>query len=102
MSDTIKVKLPDGSQQEVPKGTTALDVAKTISPRLAQSALVARVPPLYGASSLGAGAKATATATAPQEGQLVDLTKPLEQDVELRILTEKDPEALHVFRHSSA
>jgi threonyl-tRNA synthetase len=79
MADSIHVKLPDGSVKEVPSGTTALDVAKSISPRLAEAALVAK-----------AGAS------------LVDLTRPLEADTDLRILTEKDPESLEVFRHSSA
>ena len=41
MSENIKVKLPDGSAKEVPKGTTALDIAKAISPRLADAALAA-------------------------------------------------------------
>ena len=87
MSELIHVKLPDGSVKEVPKGTTALDIAKGISPRLADAALAAQIkpPPL--------------TATSPK---LVDLTTPLEEDVELRLLTERDPEALEVFRHSSA
>jgi threonyl-tRNA synthetase len=79
MADSIHVKLPDGSGKDVPRGTTALDVAKSISPRLAEAALVAK-----------AGAS------------LVDLTRPLEEDTDLRILTEKDPESLEVFRHSSA
>jgi threonyl-tRNA synthetase len=79
MADSIHVKLPDGSVKEVPSGTTALEVAKSISPRLAEAALVAK-----------AGAS------------LVDLTRPLEADTDLRILTEKDPESLEVFRHSSA
>jgi threonyl-tRNA synthetase len=79
MSDSIHVKLPDGSGKDVPRGTTAFDVAKSISPRLAEAALVAK-----------AGAS------------LVDLTRPLEEDTDLRILTEKDPESLEVFRHSSA
>ena len=65
MSDTIKVKLPDGTVKEVPKGTTALDIAKEISPRLADAALVART-----------------------NGDLIDLTRPLEKDTELRLLTE--------------
>ena len=34
MADSIHIKLPDGSSKEVPKGTTALEVAKSISPRL--------------------------------------------------------------------
>ncbi len=35
-------------------------------------------------------------------GDLIDLTRPLEKDTDLRSLTEKDPEALEVYRHSSA
>ena len=42
MSDSIHLKLPDGSSKEVAKGTTALDVAKSISPRLADAALAAK------------------------------------------------------------
>jgi len=76
---TIKVKLPDGSTKEVPKGTTALDIAKSISPRLADAALAAKT-----------------------NGDLIDLARPLEKDTDLRLLTEKDPEALGVYRHSSA
>src|ERR1700726_1812817 len=79
MADSIHVKLPDGSMKEVPKGTTALEVAKSISPRLADAALVAKT-----------------------NGDLIDLTKPLEKDTDLRLLTDKDPEALEVYRHSSA
>jgi threonyl-tRNA synthetase len=79
MADSIHVKLPDGSVKEVPSGTTALDIAKSISPRLADAALVAKT-----------------------NGDLIDLTRPLEKDTDLRILTEKDPESLEVFRHSSA
>jgi threonyl-tRNA synthetase len=79
MSDSIQIKLPDGSTKEVPKGTTALEVAKSISPRLADAALVAKT-----------------------NGDLIDLSRPLEKDADLKILTEKDPEALEVYRHSSA
>src|SRR6201990_3412276 len=79
MADSIHVKLPDGSEKEVPKGTTALEVARSISPRLADAALVAKT-----------------------NGDLIDLAKPLEKDTTLRILSEKDPEALEVYRHSSA
>ena len=41
MSESIHLKLPDGSSKEVPRGTTALEVAQSISPRLADAALVA-------------------------------------------------------------
>ncbi|HET9697238.1 MAG TPA: threonine--tRNA ligase, partial [Terriglobales bacterium] len=86
MSDNIRLKLPDNSIKEVPKGTTALDVAKSISPRLASAAIAAQIRPTSNGN----------------EPKLVDLTRPLEQDAEIRILTEKDPESLEVFRHSSA
>jgi threonyl-tRNA synthetase len=89
MSEQIKVKLPDGSVKEVPKGTTALDIAKGISPRLADAALAAKIAPI---STNGDHA----------EGILVDLTRPLESDTDLRLLTDRDPEALEVYRHSSA
>ncbi|PYX32337.1 MAG: threonine--tRNA ligase [Acidobacteria bacterium] len=79
MSESIHIKLPDGSTKEVPKGTTALDVAKSISPRLADAALAAKT-----------------------NGDLIDLTRPLDKDTDLRLLTDKDPEALEVYRHSSA
>src|SRR2546423_11361223 len=79
MADSIQVKLPDGSVKEVPKGTTALEVAKSISPRLADAALAART-----------------------NGNLIDLTKPLESDTDLQLLTDKNPEALEIYRHSSA
>src|SRR6266542_2593985 len=42
MPEMIKVKLPDGSVKEWPKGTTALEIAQSISPRLASAALVAQ------------------------------------------------------------
>src|SRR5207302_5135861 len=95
MPETIKIKLPDGSEKEFPKGATAHDMAMSISPRLASAALAAQVKP----SSNGGGAEAGADKNGTR---LVDLKRPIEKDSELRILTEKDPEALEVFRHSSA
>ncbi len=89
MSDNIHIHLPDGSTKEFPKGTTALDVAKSISPRLADAALAAKARPI-------------APSEGSPNGDLIDLTRPLEKDTDLRILTEKDPEALEVYRHSSA
>src|ERR1700682_2414555 len=79
MSQSITVTLPDGSQQAVPAGSRPIDVAKSISNRLAEEALVARV-----------------------NGELYDLTRPLETDATVQILTPKNPEALQVYRHSSA
>ncbi len=46
MSEQIKIQLPDGSVREVARGTTALDVAMSISPRLAAAVVVARIRPL--------------------------------------------------------
>ncbi|HEX4278185.1 MAG TPA: threonine--tRNA ligase [Bryobacteraceae bacterium] len=76
---SIQVTLPDGSVQEVPSGSSALDVARNISPRLADAAVVAKV-----------------------NDNLYDLKRPLEGDVKVQILTARDPEALFVYRHSTA
>src|SRR5215471_3634503 len=83
--ESIQVTLPDGKTLQVPRGTTPKEIARKISPRLAEEALVARVTPV------GNGA-----------GELVDLTRPLEGDAKLAILTRDDPQALEVFRHSAA
>jgi threonyl-tRNA synthetase len=77
--ENIQVTLPDGAVREVPRGTTAAEIARQISPRLAKEALVART-----------------------NGDLTDLSRPLEQDTKLAILTAKDPDAVQVFRHSAA
>ena len=106
MAENIHVKLPDGSVKDVPRGTSALDIAKSISPRLADAALAAQIKPLSPNGGGGNGHKPAAEVALPERvkinAQLVDLTRPLEQDAELRILTERDPEALEVYRHSSA
>jgi len=75
----FQVTLPDGSVQSVPAGAAPIDVARSISPRLADDALVAKV-----------------------NGDLWDLNRPLEADATLQILTPKNPEALEVYRHSTA
>ncbi len=89
MADSIQVKLPDGSVKEVPKGTTALDIAKSIGQRLADATLVAKARPI-------------APSEQSSNGDLIDVTRPLEKDTDLRLLTDRDPEALEVYRHSSA
>jgi threonyl-tRNA synthetase len=78
-AETIQITLPDGATREVPRGTTAAQIAHQISPRLAKEALVARA-----------------------NGDLVDLSRPLEHDAKVSILTAKDPDAVQVFRHSAA
>jgi len=78
-TETIQITLPDGATREVQRGTTAAQIAHQISPRLAKEALVARA-----------------------DGELVDLSRPLERDAKISILTAKDPDSLQVFRHSAA
>src|SRR6201993_4227105 len=101
--DQIHVTLPDGSVKDFPKGTTPVEIAKSISPRLAEAALVAKV---RATSGNGAQAKTgifSNSVDPAEDGSLLyDLRRPLEQDVKLQILTEKDPDALYVFRHSAA
>jgi threonyl-tRNA synthetase len=75
----VNITLPDGSSRTVPAGTTPRDVAAGISPRLAKAALAAVV-----------------------DDRLVDLTYPLQQDARVRIVTQDSPEALHLYRHSTA
>jgi threonyl-tRNA synthetase len=77
--EKINVTLPDGRVLEVPRGTTARQVAESIGARLAAAALAAKA-----------------------NGQIVDANRPLEQDVSLEIITEKSPDALGVLRHSAA
>ena len=77
--ETIQITLPDGATREVQRGTTAAQIAHQISPRLAKEALVARA-----------------------DDQLVDLSRPLERDTKVAILTPKDPDAVQVFRHSAS
>jgi len=77
--ETIHITLPDGAVRDVPRGTTAAQIAGQISPRLAKDALVARA-----------------------DGDLVDLSRPLDRDAKVSILTAKDPDAVQVFRHSAA
>ncbi len=75
----VNVTLPDGSSRAVPPGTSVRDVAEAISPRLAKVALAGVV-----------------------DGRMVDLTYPLTADASVRIVTPDSPEALHVYRHSTA
>src|SRR5690349_24402592 len=98
MAETIHIKLPDGSDKEVPKGTTALQIATEISPRLADAAFAAKVRPLGSGNGLGSGNQHHADSsvratqdlsdknvrpTQSNDGDLIDLTRPLEKDVEL-------------------
>jgi len=75
----VTVTLPDGSHRSVPVGTLVRDIAEQISPRLAKAALAGFV-----------------------DGRLVDLTFPLEHDASVKIVTQDNPEALALYRHSTA
>jgi threonyl-tRNA synthetase len=103
---SIQVQLPDGSVREVPSGTTPLTIAESISPRLAQAAVVARIRPLKAAPVAAASADGSEASMYGAEDthaeRLVDLTAPLQEDVALQLLTEKDPDAQKVLRHSAA
>ena len=107
-SNFIAVHLPDGAVREVPAGTTPLDIANSISPRLAAASVVARLTPLSGGSAANSareGDSAEAAMYAAEDKtapRLVDLATPLGEDTRLELVTEKDPEALKVVRHSAA
>jgi threonyl-tRNA synthetase len=75
----VTVSLPDGSSRTVPAGTSVRDVAAEISPGLARAALAGVVG-----------------------GRLVDLSYPVDTDGPIRIVTDRSPEALPLFRHSTA
>jgi threonyl-tRNA synthetase len=75
----VTVTLPDGSHRSVPAGAAVRAVAEAISPRLAKAALAAAV-----------------------DDRLVDLTCPLTADASVRIVTDQSPEALALYRHSTA
>src|SRR6187431_1493839 len=75
----ITVTLPDGSTKQLESGAPVKAVAEAISPRLADAALAAFVG-----------------------DKMVDLTYPLTGDASVRIVTNKSPEALELYRHSTA
>ena len=79
MNQQVTITLPDGSSRAVSAGTPVRDVAMAISPRLEKAAVAAVV-----------------------DDRLVDLSFPLQKDAKVRIVTPDSPEALPLFRHSTA
>ena len=77
MTASLTVKLPDGSQRELPQGATAEDLAKAIGPGLAKAAVASVI-----------------------NGRVRDLRFELADGDEVKLLTKKDPEAIEVLRHS--
>ena len=75
----VKITFPDGSVREYEKGVTGMEIANSISPRLAQEVLAASV-----------------------DGETWDLTRPIEQDASVRLLKWDDEEGKHAYWHSSA
>ena len=75
----IKITLPDGSVREYEKGTSALDIAKSISEGLARKVLVANI-----------------------NGEVWDVTRAINDDASLKLLTWDDADAKSTFRHSTA
>ena len=112
VQDPIQVHLPDGTVKEFAAGVTPFQVAESISPRLAAASVVARIQPLNGATpektespangKEGGDAAAMYASEDAQAERLVDLSTPLNEGVKLQLLTEKDPDALRVVRHSAA
>ncbi|MEO6806835.1 MAG: threonine--tRNA ligase [Edaphobacter sp.] len=103
----IRIQLPDGSVREVPRGTTAYDVAMSISPRLAAVVVVARIRPLTTITSDGIVVQEDTSEAAMYGGaqggeRIVDLAAPLTEDVALELLKENDEASLKVVRHSAA
>lgn len=77
--EQINIQFPDGNKKAFDKGTTTEDIAQSISPGLGKKAVAGKF-----------------------NGQLVDLTKPLETDGSIEIVTPGSEEALEVLRHSTA
>jgi len=77
--DQINIQFPDGNSKAFDKGTTTEDIAQSISPGLRKKAVAGKF-----------------------NGQMVDLTRPLETDGEIEIVTPGSEEALEVLRHSTA
>ena len=75
----IKITFPDNSVREYAKGTTAMQIAESISSRLAQEVLAASV-----------------------NGEVWDLSRPINDDATVKLLKWEDEEGKHAFWHSSA
>jgi threonyl-tRNA synthetase len=75
----LTITLPDGAKREVEDGSSAMDVAKSISKSLAKKVLAAKI-----------------------NGTLWDATRPLEGDCTLELITAQDPEGVELIRHDCA
>ena len=75
----IKITFPDGSVREYAEGTTAYQIAESISPRLAADSLAASV-----------------------NGATVDMTRPIGEDASVKFYKWDDEEGKHAFWHTSS
>ena len=79
MSEVVKITFPDGAVKEFPNGTTTEDIAGSISSGLKKKALAGKF-----------------------NGEMYDLRRPIEEDGVIEIITQDQPEALEILRHSTA
>lgn len=79
MSEVVQITFPDGAVKEFPSGTTTEDIAGSISSGLKKKALAGKL-----------------------NGEMYDLRRPIEEDGAIEIITQDQPEALEILRHSSA
>lgn len=79
VSDMITITLPDGATRDYASGITGMEIAEDISKSLAKAVIAARI-----------------------DGELADLSLPINQDVRLELVTKKDDEALELIRHDCA
>ena len=79
MSEVVQITFPDGAVKEFPSGTTTEDIAGSISSGLKKKALAGKF-----------------------NGEMYDLRRPIEEDGAIEIITQDQPEALEILRHSSA
>ena len=84
----INITFPDGSVRAYESGVTGYEIAKGISPRLAEEVLAVAVKPA-GDTTIG-------------KGQTIDLNRPIEEDCSITLLKWEDDEAKRVFWHSSS
>jgi threonyl-tRNA synthetase len=75
----VALTFPDGARRDYPQGTTGLDVAKGISPSLAKRTIAMAL-----------------------DGQLADLSDPIEKDAKIEFVSREDPRALELIRHDAA
>ena len=79
MADLINIKFPDGKSTKIAKGLNGHDIAKQISMSLSKAAIAFKV-----------------------NGEILDLSRTIEDDSEIQILTKENSDALDIIRHDCA